>query len=155
MPCSRMGEVEPSALRCRCRVGEGARRTPLSRLALPPPNQSLTPPVAYLQTSFPPRNVRGFRVLRIKCAQEGKKASQRTAQLTVWDADSLGADFFQQGQRYLVRRLPFRFSLVGLLTCSAALLQVTHVIPKGTWQRRSEEITLATRRDSRWRKVET
>lgn len=50
--------------------------------------------------------MRGFRVLRIKCAQNGKKASQRTAQLTVWDADSLGAEFFQQGQRYLVRRFP-------------------------------------------------
>ncbi|ORY79270.1 hypothetical protein BCR35DRAFT_332060 [Leucosporidium creatinivorum] len=80
---------------------------------------------------LPPRDVRGFRVLRIKDARIGSKpfTSKRTAQLTVWDADSLGADFFQQGARYFV----------------------TNVIPKGTWKRQSEEITLATRRDSRWR----
>lgn len=44
-------------------------------------------------------------MLRIKDARVGSKpfASKRTAQLTVWDADSLGADFFLQGARYFVR----------------------------------------------------
>lgn len=62
-----------------------------------------------LQTSYPPRDVRGFRVLRVRDARlsdaNGKTKAARTAQLTVWDANTLGADFFQPHQRYLVSAL--------------------------------------------------
>ncbi|KAM0788329.1 hypothetical protein ACM66B_001471 [Microbotryomycetes sp. NB124-2] len=81
----------------------------------------------------PPRDVRNFRVVRIKDAQplsEGKLA--RSALLTVWDANELGGDFLKEGKRYLL----------------------TNVTPKGSWHRQSPEVTLATRRDSRWLRKE-
>ncbi|KAK4700401.1 breast cancer 2 susceptibility protein, partial [Phenoliferia sp. Uapishka_3] len=85
-----------------------------------------------LATVYPPRNVRAFRVLRIRDAQIGTRPIARTAQLTVWDAEALGKDFFQENQRYLV----------------------SNVLPKGSWRRNALEIALATRRDSKWEKVE-
>ncbi|KAL8286420.1 hypothetical protein RQP46_004437 [Phenoliferia psychrophenolica] len=85
-----------------------------------------------LATSFPPRNVRVFRVLRIRDAQNGEISSDRTALLTVWDADGFAPDFFNEDQRYLV----------------------SNVIPKGNWLRKASEILLATRRDSKWERVE-
>lgn len=63
------------------------------------PASELTPTS---QTSFPPRNVRVFRALRIRDAQEADTPSSRTALLTVWDADGFADDFFVEGQRYLV-----------------------------------------------------
>lgn len=67
--------------------------------------------VCKLQDSFPPRDVRGFRMLRVKDAQQGNRTlSMRTALLTVWDANSLGTDFFVAGNRYLVRS----FSLLSI-----------------------------------------
>jgi hypothetical protein len=60
------------------------------------------------QTSFPSRDVRGFRVLRIRDAGQGDKPSTRTAQLTVWDAESLGQGFFQEGKRYFVSGVSMR-----------------------------------------------
>ncbi|KWU44262.1 hypothetical protein RHOSPDRAFT_29372 [Rhodotorula sp. JG-1b] len=84
-----------------------------------------------LADRYPPREVREFRVLRIVDAREGTKKSQRTAQLTVWDAQSFEADFFREGQRYMISNL----------------------VPKGNWRPTDREISLATRRDTRWTKV--
>lgn len=70
-----------------------------------------------MQESFPPRSVRGFRVLRVRDVQnqDRRKESHRTAQLTVWDANSLGSNFFIEGQRYLVRSI--FLSLDSLYVC--------------------------------------
>ncbi|KAK4051896.1 hypothetical protein OIV83_002601 [Microbotryomycetes sp. JL201] len=79
-----------------------------------------------------PRDVRNFRVARIKDAQPlSKGKSPRTALLTLWDANELGNDFLKEGKRYLL----------------------SNVMPKGTWHRKTTEVTLATRRDSRWRRL--
>ncbi|GJN87357.1 hypothetical protein Rhopal_000306-T1 [Rhodotorula paludigena] len=84
-----------------------------------------------LAEKYPPRDVRGFRVLRIRDAREGSRSLQRTAQLTVWDGQSFEESFFRVGQRYML----------------------SNVVPKGSWRPNAQEIALATRRDSRWRKV--
>ncbi|GAA6003167.1 uncharacterized protein JCM10292_002900 [Rhodotorula paludigena] len=84
-----------------------------------------------LAEKYPPRDVRGFRVLRISDAREGSRSLQRTAQLTVWDGQSFEESFFRVGQRYML----------------------SNVMPKGSWRPNAQEIALATRRDSRWRKV--
>lgn len=115
-------------------------------------------PSSRAQTSYPPRNVRAFRVLRVKDAQEGRKPSNRTAQITVWDADGFGADFFQDGQRYLVRVDSWAEHVdleeAFLLTWFPSW-QVSNVLPKGTWKRSATvEVALATRRDSKWEKVQ-
>ncbi|GAA6037981.1 hypothetical protein JCM8097_009523 [Rhodosporidiobolus ruineniae] len=84
-----------------------------------------------LADKYPPRDVRGFRVVRIRDAQEGSKASTRTALLTVWDAQSFEEGFFKEGRRYLI----------------------SNTLPKGNWRHGDREISLTTRRDSRWRRV--
>ncbi|GAA5829427.1 hypothetical protein JCM11251_005045 [Rhodosporidiobolus azoricus] len=84
-----------------------------------------------LAEKYPPRDVRGFRVVRIRDAQTGEKTSGRTALLTVWDAQSFEEGFVKEGGRYLI----------------------SNTLPKGSWRRGDLEISLATRRDSRWRKV--
>lgn len=65
------------------------------------------------QELYPQREVRGFRVLRVVDAREGTKTMQRSAQLTVWDAQSFYDDFFREGQRYMVRCLVCRVSSGG------------------------------------------
>ncbi|BGP23403.1 breast cancer 2 susceptibility protein [Rhodotorula toruloides] len=84
-----------------------------------------------LAEKYPPRQVRCFRVLRISDAREGTKPVKRTAQLTVWDAETFDADFFREGQRFMV----------------------SNTLPKGSWKPKASEIGLATRRDSRWRRI--
>lgn len=87
-------------------------------------------------------------MLRIRDARsnEGKAVSSRTAQLTVWDAKVLGDGFFKEGQRHLVRTA----SILCLVRRSCHRSQVSNLAPKGSWKRIASEITLATRRDSRW-----
>ncbi|KAJ8295952.1 Breast cancer type 2 susceptibility [Rhodotorula toruloides] len=84
-----------------------------------------------LADKYPPRQVRCFRVLRISDAREGTKSVKRTAQLTVWDAETFDADFFREGQRFML----------------------SNTLPKGSWKPKDSEIGLATRRDSRWRRI--
>ncbi|GAA5870416.1 hypothetical protein JCM3774_002723 [Rhodotorula dairenensis] len=84
-----------------------------------------------LAERYPQREVRGFRVLRVVDAREGTKKTQRSAQLTVWDAQSFEAEFFREGQRYMISNL----------------------MPKGNWRSTDHEISLATRRDTRWTKI--
>ncbi|KAM0754813.1 hypothetical protein T439DRAFT_309621 [Meredithblackwellia eburnea MCA 4105] len=83
-----------------------------------------------LKEAFPPRNVRAFRVVRIRDWQASQAG--RTALLTIWDADTFDSNFLIEGQRY----------------------QVTQTIPKGTWKRSTTEIGLATRRESKWIQLE-
>lgn len=69
------------------------------------------------QVAFPPRDVRGFRAIRVRDgATERRKPSTRTALLTVWDANSLGSDFLVEGKRYLVR-LSHPPRRLGLISC--------------------------------------
>ncbi|BGP01374.1 Rad51-associated protein Brh2 [Rhodotorula toruloides ATCC 204091] len=84
-----------------------------------------------LAEKYPPRQVRCFRVLRIFDAREGTRGIKRTAQLTVWDAETFDADFFREGQRFML----------------------SNTLPKGSWKPKDSEIGLATRRDSRWRRI--
>ncbi|GAA5884455.1 hypothetical protein JCM6882_005258 [Rhodosporidiobolus microsporus] len=84
-----------------------------------------------LAEKYPPRDVRGFRVIRIRDAQIGEKTSNRTALLTIWDVQSFEEGFVKEGGRYLI----------------------SNTVPKGSWRHGDLEISLATRRDSRWRKV--
>ena len=88
---------------------------------------------AELDEEFPRRDVRGFLIVRVRDAREGTKPrpagrAKRTAQLTVWRPEELGDGFLRVGGRY----------------------HVGVVVPKGTWRRTTEEITLTTRRDTRW-----
>ncbi|KDE03216.1 hypothetical protein MVLG_06273 [Microbotryum lychnidis-dioicae p1A1 Lamole] len=79
-----------------------------------------------------PRNVRSFRVIRIRDALvTDETKSQRTAQLTVWDCDNLGDDFLREGKRYMI----------------------SNAVPKGVWNLRSSEITLSTRKDAKWKRL--
>ncbi|GAA6054204.1 hypothetical protein JCM3770_001390 [Rhodotorula araucariae] len=84
-----------------------------------------------LTDKFPPREVRGFRVLRVSDAHEGTKSTPRTALLTVWDAQGFADGFFREGMRYLI----------------------SNTMPKGSWRPQDREVALSTRRDSRWRKM--
>ncbi|GAA6011243.1 hypothetical protein JCM10207_008275 [Rhodosporidiobolus poonsookiae] len=84
-----------------------------------------------LAEKYPPRDVRGFRVVRVRDGRDGQKGSTRTALLTVWDAQSFEEGFFKEGGRYLI----------------------SNTMPKGTWRTGDAEISLTTRRDSRWRKL--
>ncbi|GAA5875508.1 hypothetical protein JCM8547_001685 [Rhodosporidiobolus lusitaniae] len=84
-----------------------------------------------LTDKYPTRDVRGFRVVRIRDAREGTKPSTRTALVTVWDAQSFEDGFFRQDGRYLISNL----------------------MPKGNWRADSQEISLTTRRDSRWQRL--
>lgn len=49
----------------------------------------------------PPREVRDFRMVRLRDAREGRKEATRTAMLNVWDARALG-DELVEGKRFLV-----------------------------------------------------
>ncbi|BGP38565.1 hypothetical protein JCM10450v2_002514 [Rhodotorula kratochvilovae] len=84
-----------------------------------------------LAEKYPPREVRGFRVLRVSDAREGTKGAPRTALLTVWDAQGFAEGFFREGTRYLI----------------------SNTMPKGSWRSQDREVALSTRRDSRWRKM--
>nr|ODN91852.1 hypothetical protein L203_01105 [Cryptococcus depauperatus CBS 7841] len=55
-----------------------------------------------LQTLCPPRNVRCFRLVRFRDAQQGSRGTFRCGMLNIWEAQKLGKDLLQQGQRYLV-----------------------------------------------------
>ncbi|GAA5914284.1 hypothetical protein JCM5296_007234 [Sporobolomyces johnsonii] len=85
-----------------------------------------------LAEKYPPREVRSFRLLRVRDARQGVKSTGREALLTVWDAQAFESDFFREGRRYLV----------------------TNLVPKGNWQRKHKEIALGTRRDSKWSRVQ-
>lgn len=56
---------------------------------------------ARLKEVCPPREVRDFRIVRLRDAREGRKENMRTAMLNVWDARALG-DQLEEGKRYLV-----------------------------------------------------
>lgn len=92
-----------------------------------------------LQKTFPPREVRNFRVLIVRDAYSNRRPSHRQAQLTVWDALSLShsegskAGSFEAGQKFMV----------------------TNLMPTqpNAWMNRDEvdsEVYLSSRRDSRW-----
>ncbi|GAA5950155.1 hypothetical protein JCM21900_004612 [Sporobolomyces salmonicolor] len=85
-----------------------------------------------LAEKYPPREVRSFRLIRVRDARLGDKSTGREALLTVWDAQAFEPDFFREGRRYLV----------------------TNLVPKGNWQRRHKEIALVTRRNSKWSRVQ-
>ncbi|KPV76410.1 uncharacterized protein RHOBADRAFT_13283 [Rhodotorula graminis WP1] len=84
-----------------------------------------------LADKYPPRDIRCFRMVRVGDARETTKQPGRSALLTVWDADKFGDGFFDVGTRYLISNL----------------------VPKGSWRPQDREVSLATRRDSRWRKL--
>ncbi|KAF8585115.1 hypothetical protein K439DRAFT_1344127 [Ramaria rubella] len=92
-----------------------------------------------LAMSFPPRQVRNFRVLRVSDARTARKSSWRTAQLTVWDVMSLNitegrsAGSFNVGQRYMVSSL--------VPNQQSAWMGVEP----------GAEVYLSTRRDSKWK----
>ncbi|GAA6009516.1 hypothetical protein JCM11491_003587 [Sporobolomyces phaffii] len=86
-----------------------------------------------LDQKFPPRQIRSVRMMRIKDARDGASGpSEREAILTVWDVKDYASDFFREGRRY----------------------QVTNTVVKGNWQRKIREITLHTRKESKWKRVE-
>ncbi|KAF8514762.1 hypothetical protein JB92DRAFT_2917724 [Gautieria morchelliformis] len=94
-----------------------------------------------LASSFPPRQVRNFRVLNVKDAQTVRKPSWRTAQVTVWDVMSLNVTeggapgSFNVGERYMISSL----------------------VPsqQSAWMGHEpgSEIYFCTRRDSKWKLV--
>lgn len=47
--------------------------------------------------------MRAFRILLVKDGLLDKKLALRTAQVTVWDADSMETDALREGKKYLVR----------------------------------------------------
>lgn len=98
---ARAGTRADFALPCRRGLAKGTRRT--SDRGEVTSDSPADTRVAAAQEKYPPRQVRCFRVLRISDAREGTKASRRTAQLTVWDAETFEADFFREGQRFMVR----------------------------------------------------
>ncbi|GAA5945370.1 uncharacterized protein JCM15063_002324, partial [Sporobolomyces koalae] len=86
-----------------------------------------------LDRKCPPRQIRSVRMMRVRDAREGINGRcEREAILTVWDVQSYAADFFREGQRY----------------------RVTNTIAKGSWQRSHREISLHTKKDSKWIRVE-
>ncbi|SCZ93209.1 BZ3500_MvSof-1268-A1-R1_Chr6-2g08531 [Microbotryum saponariae] len=103
-----------------------------------------------------PRNVRSFRVIRIRDALvTDETKSQRTAQLTVWDCDHLGDDFLREGKRYMVSHDIYCVSSTWLMNDRAHhnRNQISNVVPKGVWNLRSSEITLSTRKDAKWKRL--
>ncbi|GAA5967105.1 hypothetical protein JCM11641_000443 [Rhodosporidiobolus odoratus] len=84
-----------------------------------------------LADKYPPRDVRSFRAVRVRDAREGSKPSTRTALLTVWDVQTGEDGFVKEGGRYLI----------------------WNTVPKGNWRKTDLEIVLATRRDTRWKKI--
>ncbi|PVF98238.1 hypothetical protein CPB86DRAFT_853393 [Serendipita vermifera] len=86
-----------------------------------------------LAASFPPRNVKSARVLRVKDACTNKKPALRTAQITVWDAAELGIPIVQ-GKTYMVANL-------------------VPNIPNAWGKTIDGELFLSTRRDTRWKRV--
>ncbi|KAF9516595.1 hypothetical protein BS47DRAFT_1340741 [Hydnum rufescens UP504] len=89
-----------------------------------------------LKSILPPRDVRNFRVIRVKDARVWRRPALRTAQITVWDVLALGEGFLTEGRRYLVS---------NLMPSQAS-----------SWPALKEEgeVFLTTRRDSRWRRLE-
>ncbi|ODO08518.1 hypothetical protein L198_00248 [Cryptococcus wingfieldii CBS 7118] len=61
---------------------------------------------AQLRTTCPPREVRDFRIVRFKDAQEVQRESFRTGMLNVWDARGLGEGKLKEGGRYLASLVP-------------------------------------------------
>lgn len=57
----------------------------------------------YLQSNFPARDVRNFRVIRVRDACVQRRPALRRAQITIWNVLALGEDFLAEGRRYLVR----------------------------------------------------
>ncbi|WVQ77705.1 hypothetical protein IAR50_007395 [Cryptococcus sp. DSM 104548] len=93
---------------------------------------------AQLQTTCPPREVRDFRIVRFRDAEEVQRDSFRTGMLNVWDARGLGEGTLKEGGRYLVSNL-----MPG---------------KSGDWRvnrNRTDkaEVYLHTRRDTRWQVV--
>lgn len=94
------------------------------------------------QKSFPPREVRDFRVLTVKDVYPGKRPGNRYALLTVWDALSLchsedgQAGTFEVGQKFMV---------TNLLPSSTASWE--HITTENS------QIFLATQRSSRWTRL--
>ncbi|GAA5905377.1 uncharacterized protein JCM6883_006377 [Sporobolomyces salmoneus] len=85
-----------------------------------------------LDQKYPPRQTRSVRMMRIRDARQGSNGPfEREAILTVWDVKDYASDFFREGKRYLV----------------------TNTIVKGNWQRNHKEITLHTKKDSKWTKL--
>ncbi|GAA5833550.1 hypothetical protein JCM5353_007958, partial [Sporobolomyces roseus] len=85
-----------------------------------------------LDQKYPPRQIRSLRMMRIRDAREGTDGrSDREAILTVWDVKDYATDFFREGKRY----------------------QVTNTVAKGSWQRKHKQITLHTRKESKWTRV--
>lgn len=113
--------------------------------------QKLT--ISFLQDKYPVRDVRGFRVVRVRNARTGEKAATRTALLTVWDAQSFEDGFFREGTRYLVRPSPLSPLRSSTLMRLCLGEQISNTMPKGKWRQSDPEIALTTRRDSRWEMV--
>jgi len=84
-----------------------------------------------LKSTFPERQVRSFRIIRVKDARLEKRPSTITAQLTVWDAVHFGKELFEEGSRF----------------------KITSAVPTQprAWPKPAEqgEIFLSTRRDSK------
>ena len=59
------------------------------------------PSLMHTQVICPRREVRDFRMLRFKDAQNSRKAAMRVGMLSVWDAKALEGGL-QEGHRYLV-----------------------------------------------------
>lgn len=106
-----------------------------------------------MQDKYPPRDIRCFRMMRVSDAREGTKATTRSALLTVWDAQKYGEGFFDEGTRYLVRLRSLSLLLSRFCDLTLWLVQISNLVPKGSWRPQDREVALATRRDSGWRKV--
>ncbi|ODN98121.1 hypothetical protein I350_07763 [Cryptococcus amylolentus CBS 6273] len=61
---------------------------------------------AQLRITCPPREVRDFRIVRFRDAQEFRRESFRTGMLNVWDARGLGEGILKEGGRYLASLVP-------------------------------------------------
>ncbi|KAG8870131.1 hypothetical protein FRC20_000369 [Serendipita sp. 405] len=84
-----------------------------------------------LTSSFPSRDVRSIRVVKIRDARTTKATDPRTAQVTIWNAEEMGKDALVKGKTYMVTNL-------------------IPTLPKG-WTK--SEVYLRTRKDTTWRKI--
>jgi hypothetical protein len=142
--------AQENAQASRYRAVEDLQKELAVCLSLLPPILPRTDfPPSIEQEKYPIRDVRGFRVFRVRDAREGSKPSVRTALVTVWDAQSFEEGFFREGGRYLVRFL----SPPSLCITYEGDKQISNTMPKGKWRRVEQEISLTTRRDSRWEKM--
>ncbi|KIY53699.1 hypothetical protein FISHEDRAFT_32826, partial [Fistulina hepatica ATCC 64428] len=95
-----------------------------------------------VNTACPPRNIRSFRVVVVQDAQTCRRPQIRSAQLTVWDVTTLE---LYEGRPPGTVEVGHRFLITNLMP-----------IQQSSWMDSSEpgaEIYLATRRDSRWRRI--